>query len=74
MLTCGNIKYYLKQCSSPSHGQHCVMSGHTAKRRTRTLTLRGEIEWFLGRRLWSQKILYALFYRSFAQTCLITEK
>lgn len=41
MPMCGSIKYYLKQCSSPSHGQHCVMSGHTAKRRTRTLIRRG---------------------------------
>lgn len=40
MLMCDNIKYYLKQCSSPSHGQHCAMSGHTTKRRTKTLILR----------------------------------
>lgn len=40
MPMCDNIQYYLKQCSSASRGQHCVMSGHTAKRRTRTLILR----------------------------------
>lgn len=40
MPMCGNIKFNLQQRSSPSPGQHCVMSSHTAKRRARTLILR----------------------------------